>query len=253
MISYLMVVFFVFLSLVDVARAAFRGTRGISYRTLQKGVDLGKKEGMGGGMDKMKRMGMDKDDELEDLEEPSPPVADTESTGDEEDTDEEEDTKHEDEDDNYDEQQSGKKNDKEVVSSGGKEVEVDVCDPNPCVKGDCVSESSPDEDVEKPMCSCHPGYVGQFCDITDPCLALPCQNNSTCQSLARSDGEYSCECDKVHVGRHCQYKDPCFPNNPCRNGGYCVVLLGSIVDGVPMVDCACAEGFGGKNCETKST
>jgi EGF-like domain len=126
----------------------------------------------------------------------------------------------------------------------------DVCETHPCVMGDCISVSSPDGDEDEALCSCQPGYVGEFCERSDPCLDSPCENDSTCNSLGRNDGKYICECPKEYVGKHCQYEDPCFPENPCLNGGTCVVLLGSIVDGVPKVDCACAEGFSGKDCGT---
>jgi hypothetical protein len=248
-IHYMRVGFVLFLSVVNATRGTFRGTRGISHRTLQnsrkigdKGSESGKKEGAGGKMKKTKGMGILKgDDEESDglpTEEGEEQNAD-DGVEKEKDTNKTKGTKSEDEDGDDEKHDRGK--------------EFDVCDPNPCFNGDCATESSPDGDAEEPLCSCNPGYVGQFCDIIDPCLDSPCQNDATCNSLGRSDGEYSCECDEAHVGRRCQYVDPCFPTNPCLNGGSCVVLLGSVVDGVPKVDCACADGFDGKNCETESS
>ncbi|KAG7344460.1 EGF-like domain containing protein [Nitzschia inconspicua] len=122
-----------------------------------------------------------------------------------------------------------------------------VCDPNPCIMGDCATISSP-EGEDEAVCSCHPGYVGEFCGVIDPCLDLPCENGSTCNSLGRSDGQYTCFCLSGFVGENCQYEDPCIPTDPCMNGGTCVALLETIVNGIPQVNCSCADGFEGTYC-----
>jgi hypothetical protein len=123
----------------------------------------------------------------------------------------------------------------------------EVCDPNPCVNGDCSRLSTPEGDDEAD-CSCYPGYVGTLCEISDPCLNDPCQNGGSCNSMRRN-GDYSCDCGREFKGDHCEYVDPCFPDNPCRNGGICVIWLDVIEDGIPAVDCSCAEGYEGKHCE----
>ncbi|KAL3903624.1 MAG: hypothetical protein SGARI_005291 [Bacillariaceae sp.] len=129
------------------------------------------------------------------------------------------------------------------VNEDEEDDEIDeVCDPNPCTFGTCSRLSTPEGDDEA-ECSCFPGYVGNFCNVTDP-------NGASCDSMTRRNGDFRCLCPRDYTGHRCEYLDPCLPNNPCMNGGTCVVRLGSIVDGVPKHDCACEEGFAGRYCGT---
>mgnify|MGYP001180613452 CR=1 FL=1 len=58
------------------------------------------------------------------------------------------------------------------------DVNVDDCDPNPCVNGgQCI------DDVNDFSCVCEQGFTGKKCQHTiDYCESDPCQNGGTCTS-----------------------------------------------------------------------
>ncbi|XDV42015.1 hypothetical protein PO909_010772 [Leuciscus waleckii] len=84
-------------------------------------------------------------------------------------------------------------------------------------------------------CKCSYGWQGQFCD---ECLPYPGCLHGTCVR------PWQCTCDKNWGGLLCD-KDLnyCGTHHPCVNGGTC---MNSEPD---EYNCACPEGYSGKNCE----
>ncbi|XP_053469828.1 protein jagged-2b isoform X1 [Ictalurus furcatus] len=84
-------------------------------------------------------------------------------------------------------------------------------------------------------CTCNYGWQGQFCD---ECLPYPGCVHGTC------DVPWHCNCEKNWGGLLCD-KDLnyCGTHHPCVNGGTCI-------NSEPNeYNCACPEGYSGKNCE----
>jgi len=125
---------------------------------------------------------------------------------------------------------------------------------NPCVHGDCepISIAPQNGSGFDFRCFCHPGYVGQFCEVEDPCLNDPCLNGGICDSIADNDGTYTCDCGPAFVGNDCELPNPCYNANPCMNGGECFVSFHALVYGVPRTTCQCLEGYSGKFCGTSA-
>ncbi|XP_043093030.1 protein jagged-2b isoform X1 [Puntigrus tetrazona] len=84
-------------------------------------------------------------------------------------------------------------------------------------------------------CKCNYGWQGQFCD---ECLPYPGCLHGTCSM------PWQCTCEKNWGGLLCD-KDLnyCGTHHPCVNGGTC---MNSEPD---EYNCACPEGYSGKNCE----
>lgn len=64
---------------------------------------------------------------------------------------------------------------------GGKRCQVkqDLCQPDPCVHGDCLDRLFQRE------CVCRPGWTGPNCDQNvDECAAQPCRNGGLCRDKA---------------------------------------------------------------------
>nr|XP_020467202.1 protein jagged-2-like isoform X2 [Monopterus albus] len=84
-------------------------------------------------------------------------------------------------------------------------------------------------------CKCNYGWQGPFCD---KCLPYPGCVHGTC------DEPWKCTCEKNWGGLLCD-KDLnyCGTNRPCKNGGTC---MNTEPD---EYNCACPDGYSGKNCE----
>uniref|UniRef100_W5MWB8 Delta-like protein n=1 Tax=Lepisosteus oculatus TaxID=7918 RepID=W5MWB8_LEPOC len=84
-------------------------------------------------------------------------------------------------------------------------------------------------------CTCHYGWQGQFCE---ECLPYPGCMHGTCVK------PWQCNCEKNWGGLLCN-KDLnyCGTHSPCLNGGKC---MNTEPD---EYDCACPDGYSGKNCE----
>ncbi|XP_032382115.1 protein jagged-2 isoform X1 [Etheostoma spectabile] len=84
-------------------------------------------------------------------------------------------------------------------------------------------------------CKCNYGWQGPLCD---ECLPYPGCVHGTC------NGPWQCTCEKNWGGLLCD-KDLnyCGTNRPCKNGGTC---MNTEPD---EYNCACPDGYSGKNCE----
>uniref|UniRef100_A0A672FZI6 Delta-like protein n=1 Tax=Salarias fasciatus TaxID=181472 RepID=A0A672FZI6_SALFA len=84
-------------------------------------------------------------------------------------------------------------------------------------------------------CKCNYGWQGPLCDA---CLPYPGCVHGTCNE------PWLCECEKNWGGLLCD-KDLnyCGTNRPCKNGGTC---MNTEPD---EYNCACPDGYSGKNCE----
>uniref|UniRef100_A0A6Q2XIC2 Delta-like protein n=1 Tax=Esox lucius TaxID=8010 RepID=A0A6Q2XIC2_ESOLU len=84
-------------------------------------------------------------------------------------------------------------------------------------------------------CTCKYGWQGPFCD---DCLPYPGCVHGTCVK------PWQCSCEKNWGGLLCD-KDLnyCGTNKPCKNGGTC---MNTEPD---EYNCACPDGYSGKNCE----
>ncbi|XP_015514876.1 protein crumbs isoform X6 [Neodiprion lecontei] len=76
-------------------------------------------------------------------------------------------------------------------------IDIDECAQMPvnCENGHC--ENLPGSY----QCSCIPGYCGRNCEVLDPCIQTPCQNEGTCTCL--DDSGYICHCTSDYGGHNC--------------------------------------------------
>ncbi|XP_046739798.1 protein crumbs-like isoform X2 [Diprion similis] len=76
-------------------------------------------------------------------------------------------------------------------------IDIDECAQMPvnCENGHC--ENLPGSY----QCSCIPGYCGRNCEVLDPCIQKPCQNEGTCTCL--DDSGYICHCTSDYNGHNC--------------------------------------------------
>jgi hypothetical protein len=115
------------------------------------------------------------------------------------------------------------------------EINLDECDPNPCVFGVCVDY------IDEYACECEAGYEGTNCEINiDDCVGALCTNGAICV-----DGidAYKCECPTGYDGETCDNDIDDCALEPCQNGAACK-------DQVDAFTCVCIDGFAGELCET---
>ncbi|MCX4244768.1 hypothetical protein [Paraliomyxa miuraensis] len=112
------------------------------------------------------------------------------------------------------------------------DTEIDECEANPCVNGDC------EDQVNAYECACSPGWTGTDCEIEiDECEADPC-DNGVCVDQVNG---YVCVCSPGWTGTDCEIEiDEC-EADPCDNG-VCVDQVNGYV-------CVCAPGWTGTDCE----
>ncbi|KAL4223644.1 hypothetical protein ACF0H5_017112 [Mactra antiquata] len=108
---------------------------------------------------------------------------------------------------------------------------VDHCARIQCSHGHCVDIGSIG------ICQCDAGYVGEHCDIHDPCSVHPCVHG-TCVPL--STGSFRCACEDGYIGFICSIDDPCKPD-PCVHG-QCQIHNNN-------AQCTCERGYVGYFCD----
>uniref|UniRef100_A0A8C3V1P8 Neurogenic locus notch homolog protein 1 n=1 Tax=Catharus ustulatus TaxID=91951 RepID=A0A8C3V1P8_CATUS len=94
-----------------------------------------------------------------------------------------------------------------------------------------------------PLCS--GAYVGERCQLPNPCLSSPCKNAGTCTALVRGNtADYTCACRLGFTDELCLTpRDNVCLSNPCRNGGTCELLT------LSEYKCRCPPGWSGKTCQ----
>lgn len=116
----------------------------------------------------------------------------------------------------------------------------DYCSSNPCINGG-TCESGANEFI----CQCPPEYTGQKCESKlDKCTFGICQNGGACRD---TENGFKCSCNFGYTGAHCEIDtNSCeYTPNLCENGGTCVNFLN-------QSSCKCAPGYNGPRCEFKN-
>uniref|UniRef100_A0A4W2F136 Uncharacterized protein n=1 Tax=Bos indicus x Bos taurus TaxID=30522 RepID=A0A4W2F136_BOBOX len=94
------------------------------------------------------------------------------------------------------------------------------------------------------VCRCPPGWVGERCQLEDPCHSGPCAGRGVCQSsVVAGTARFTCRCPRGFRGPDCSLPDPCL-SSPCAHGARCSV--GS--DGRYL--CSCPPGYQGRSCRS---
>lgn len=89
---------------------------------------------------------------------------------------------------------------------------------------------------------CSGAYVGERCQLPNPCLSSPCKNAGTCTALVRGGtADYTCACRLGFTDELCLTpRDNVCLSNPCRNGGTCELLT------LSEYKCRCPPGWSGQ-------
>ena len=135
-------------------------------------------------------------------------------------------------------------NDRLKYSGKNCSIKKSICDYEyACVNnGTCVQIDSAFN------CLCNKNYVGERCEIYDPCKENLCSLYSTCQAKRQSIG-YECICETGYMGQYCEIKisETCYLENQCKNNGKCIDKYDK--NGNLKFECLCQSEFNGKNCE----
>uniref|UniRef100_A0A672V0E1 Neurogenic locus notch homolog protein 1 n=1 Tax=Strigops habroptila TaxID=2489341 RepID=A0A672V0E1_STRHB len=96
-----------------------------------------------------------------------------------------------------------------------------------------------------PLSRCGGAFVGERCQLPNPCLSSPCKNAGTCTAVVRgSTVDYTCACRLGFTDELCLTpRDNACLSNPCRNGGTCDLLT------LSEYKCRCPPGWSGKTCQ----
>lgn len=83
------------------------------------------------------------------------------------------------------------------VEESGKAACIDPCKPSPCLNG----ASCRGKGAETPVCTCAPGFAGQYCDQNvNDCVPNPCLNDSVCVDMVNG---FQCTCAPGYTGSQC--------------------------------------------------
>ncbi|XP_059145463.1 delta and Notch-like epidermal growth factor-related receptor, partial [Physella acuta] len=116
------------------------------------------------------------------------------------------------------------------------EVDINECEPSPCVHGQCVDQRN------GYLCLCEPGYHGDNCtEMHQECSLNPCKNNGYCQEMEGTHFDFTCHCQPGWAGRDCSTKVPACVPNTC--------IHGTCLEGINNFTCTCDQGYTGSRCE----
>ncbi|XP_077449680.1 cadherin EGF LAG seven-pass G-type receptor 1 isoform X2 [Stigmatopora argus] len=127
-----------------------------------------------------------------------------------------------------------------VIMSRGLKIRVEEgCDvSDPCDANICPENSHCSEEWTTHTCVCDPGYFGKEC--VDACQLNPCEHVSTCAHKPSSSHGYTCECGHNYYGQYCENKI----EKPCPQGWW----------GSPMCGpCGCDTSKGFRSDCNKTT
>jgi len=86
---------------------------------------------------------------------------------------------------------------KSIATEWKRILDVDECQPNPCVHGKCT------DGVNSYACQCTPGYRGDNCEGKDHCVGKPCTHGI----CVNGDDDYTCSCSKGWKGKNCNQEE----------------------------------------------
>nr|XP_034306335.1 integrin beta-like protein A isoform X3 [Crassostrea gigas] len=118
--------------------------------------------------------------------------------------------------------------------------DVSPCGINPCEHGGtCLRQDI----TQNYVCTCLPGYTGNYCDTDiDECASQPCENNGTCSDDVNM---FKCRCPQNFTGMMCESDiGPC-DSYTCKHESVCV-RQGTTQN----YTCNCVPGYTGSLCET---
>ena len=104
------------------------------------------------------------------------------------------------------------------------EINIDDCDPNPCINGACTDH------INSYQCDCYLDWEGVNCDSEIDLCSNPNDSQFPCSLVGYdncTDGNntYTCDCKDGFPGNNCEINiDDCDPN-PCINGACLITLI----------------------------
>ncbi|UJR10342.1 hypothetical protein I4U23_014548 [Adineta vaga] len=122
-------------------------------------------------------------------------------------------------------------------------------DNNPCVHGRLIQYINELNILS--FCQCYPGWIGQYCSISYPCM---CSIDSICSGILANNRSL-CICPINKFGSLCLLNNNIcqFNNNTqCRNGGQCIPISVDM-ESQKQFTCICTKGFTGERCEIQDT
>ena len=117
----------------------------------------------------------------------------------------------------------------------------DECAAHPC-NGICIN-TYPGSQCSCPTKNLFLDESGTNC--IDNCTGVVCQIDNICKA---DQGPWTCGCNLASKGMTCDVEeDLCLLNSRCKNGGSCRVTVNQ------SIDCDCAVGYVGAECEEEIT
>lgn len=118
------------------------------------------------------------------------------------------------------------------------EINVNECDPEPCVHGSCKDV------IGNYECECEDGFEGTQCEIEiDECERYTPCIHGTCSDRRAN---YYCDCEPKYGGKNCSVELTGCLDGPCLNNGTCRPYLENETN--QKYNCSCPNGFHGQNC-----
>uniref|UniRef100_A0A8D2LRZ6 Neurogenic locus notch homolog protein 1 n=1 Tax=Varanus komodoensis TaxID=61221 RepID=A0A8D2LRZ6_VARKO len=88
-------------------------------------------------------------------------------------------------------------------------------------------------------------FLGDRCQLPNPCRSSPCKNGGTCNPVVRGSlVDYTCACPLGYTDKLCltPEENACL-SSPCHNGGSCDLVT------LTEYKCRCPPGWSGKSCQ----